>query len=947
MSHTQYHSTNAATADNSLADCPIDKLLIGHFNAKSVNNKGEQIKNFITQYKFHIFCINETWFTNKSKFKHNDYVIIRKDRDDKHGGVCICVHKSISFVDLKPALANDIEAIVLRFPNIVSDNKDLIVASYYNTPDTRISAEFLEYLNLMSSQHHVLLIGDLNAHNIEWRSKSNNTSGIIIEKFLCETQFIMLNTNEFTYVSPIDPSYKSIIDLALVSSSLTNKVSNFVVTDELHSDHNTISLQIDAKLPKINEQSAKLINWDKFGDLMKKRAIKFYNRTYANKDDIDNFIVELTGAIQGAINEASFTKKMNNNTNLYILPKHILNLIREKRKIRKKYLKSGDLRFKTTINQLNSMIKKLINKHKSDKWKNFCNSINGMHISDSKLWKKLRSIEKGGEPTHSRNPTLVVNGIPVNDSTKTSNAFADSLESIFQDIDDPEYDAKHKKTVINSNKNLFNEMAHEPNCTNEFEISRIIKNIRGRGAPGIDKITNKVIKQLPSIYHDILAQLYNACLKLSYFPDAWKVAVIVMIPKPNKDHTLVDNYRPISLLNTLGKLFERVIASKMEDWIIQNKILVNYQSGFRRRFQTKDQIFRLIQSCLAGFNRCHKIGTVFIDIQKAFDSVWHAGLLHKLDKLKIPSYLGKIIQCYLNNRKFMVKVGDIYSTIRAILSGVPQGSVLGPILFLLFFNDIPCNDKTIPALFADDLSLWYSHGNLRVINNRLQSTLDKIKLWLSTWRLKLNVSKTTYVVFNRNGVQHKLSLYYGNAIINYERNPKFLGVILDPALTFREHIRCIRQRSASRINLLKSIRGRNWGANEKLLMITYKVLIRSLIDYCPFIPILASNSNYIDIERIQRKALKIALRLPYSTPITQIYEKACLPDVIDRATTLTLKFLTKAAKYNEPVKTMLNDYKIAGELDEGLFSKVVRVTLLGKLRELSGLSIENFINSLI
>jgi hypothetical protein len=143
-----------------------------------------------------------------------------------------------------------------------------------------------------------------------------------------------------------------------------------------------------------------------------------------------------------------------------------------------------------------------------------------------------------------------------------------------------------------------------------------------------------------------------------------------MIPKPKKDHKVADSYRPISLLNTLSKVFERVICERLVDWTQKNQILVNYQSGFRKKHQTRDQILHLIQSCLSKFNRKEKVGAVFIDIQKAFDSVWHEGLLNKLNGLKIPQYLGKLIQNYLFNRKLIVRVGSTYSTLRAILSGV-------------------------------------------------------------------------------------------------------------------------------------------------------------------------------------------------------------------------------------------------------------------------------------
>ncbi len=487
----------------------------------------------------------------------------------------------------------------------------------------------------------------------------------------------------------------------------------------------------------------------------------------------------------------------------------------------------------------------------------------------------------------------------------------------------------------------------DPKYTNVAEVAWFIKKLRTRGSPGIDKITNKLIKNLPSSFPLILVKLFNACFTQSHFPSSWKSAVIIMIPKAKKDHKIADNYRPISLLNTLSKLFERLICDRIEDWMHKNKIIVNYQSGFRRNHQTRDHIMRVIQNGLSSFNRKEKLGAIFIDIEKAFDSVWHDGLLSKLDDYKIPQYLGKILANYLSGRKFMVRVGDALSTLLSILSGVPQGSVLGPILFLLFFNDIPCSDKTAAALFADDLLFWYSHGNLSVINNRLQCTLDKIKLWLSKWRLKLNVSITTYSIFNKqNQLQPNITLQFGNQLIKFDPYPKFLGVILDPGLTFKQHIQYIKQRTESRLNMLRSIRGRNWGASEKLLMISYKVFIRSLIDYCPFIPLVVSKSNLMDIEIIQRKALRIILRKPSHTLIVELYEASKLEEVLIRSFELTDKYLCKAFCHNQIVMDLVGNYNIAGKLDEGLFlnCKLIRPTLFGVLKANTNLNFYNLIN---
>ena len=885
---------------------------------------------------FDVFALNETWLDNRKSFKVPNFNIFRRDRQSgHHGGVCLLVKQHITSVEVPTIFDPSVELIAVKLLGAMAGNKDVVIISYYNPPDKKISEDVLCFAKNMALTSHVLLVGDLNAHNISWHSNHNNSSGLAIEKFLTDDDFVMVNNNQHTFTPLQKPGYGSIIDLVLVSSSLSPKVSNFSVTDEFQSDHNTVQLFIDAVISHDNLQSTTktYINWDKLAKNFDGTSGHLLDLPLNTNNDIDAFVAALTSSIQTAVKAATWSKKVMLGKHLHTLPSHVLNIIKEKRKARKQFQQSGLPHFKSQFNKLSGDVHRAIRKHKQEKWTHFCNTINGMHISDSKLWQKLRKIETANEPAPRRNPSLVVNNQVFSNPGETCNIFADTLEQVFKDNDDPEFDANFKREVTDATDQFFKYGDFVPKMTNVTEIGYFIKKLRSKGAPGLDQITNKIIKSLPVCFKSILARLFNACFNLSYFPSIWKSAVIIMIPKPQKDHKIADNFRPISLLPTLSKLFERIICDRLEDWMLKNNIIVNHQSGFRKNHQTRDQLLRIIQSGLSGFNRKQKMGAVFIDIQKAFDSVWHTGLLWKLHKYAIPQYLGKLLQSYLLERSFVVRVNQSLSLLRPINSGVPQGSVLGPILFLLFFNDIPCTDKTTSALFADDLCFWYSHGNLRVINNRLQNTLDKIKLWLSTWRLKLNVDKTTFCVFNKpsRNLSCSIRLSFSNNTITYDHNPKFLGVFLDPGLIFNHHIRYLKQRTTSRLNMLKSLRGRNWGASQNLLLISYKVLVRSLLDYCPFIAIISSKANYLDIERIQRKALRIALRMPYDTPIDVLYESCNLMNIKDRAFFLTDKYICKAVKFNQLIAKQISDYKLAGPLDEGLFANhsKKRSTLFG------------------
>ena len=404
------------------------------------------------------------------------------------------------------------------------------------------------------------------------------------------------------------------------------------------------------------------------------------------------------------------------------------------------------------------------------------------------------------------------------------------------------------------------------------------------------------------------------------------MATIIMIPKPLKDPTSPDSYRPISLLNTLSKILERVVLTRILKFTNANRIINIYQSGFRSHHQTKDQILRLVHAVKAGFNRNQKTGAVLIDIEKAFDKVWHKGLLYKMKHYNFPNYLCLWVEDYLSGRQFQVRVGKELSSNRPIEAGVPQGSVLGPVLFNIFFNDVTCVCAGITemGLFADDLSAWYSSVNFQMIELKLQGFLDNLQLWLSLWRMKLSVKKTIYTVFNPAGQDYanKISLNYNQEPISYEKNPRLLGVILDPALSFIKHAETLRERAEPRANMLRNLRGKGWGMNVPLLLATYKALILSLIDYAPQVTVVMCGTAKKIVETIQSKYVRNITRWPSDKTNKAMLKTYEIEEILPRAQRLMDEYLLKAHMFNPLIHQTIESYKIAPQLDEGLYCKL-------------------------
>jgi hypothetical protein len=731
-------------------------------------------------------------------------------------------------------------------------------------------------------------------------------------------------------------------------------VKEFDVSDELRSDHLAIIIELESSLPSRSTQntiSIKTTNWDIFKTALIEEPTQ--PNQLSTTQEVDKAVDLLTKQIQQAHQLATTTKEICINANkILILPYFIVQIIRLRRKARRTFQKTRRPADKTELNRLTAKVRLEINKHQRSKWEEHCSSLNQLKTNDTKLWRAIEAIDST-KPKSFKQPNLMdTDGQLTNNPSTTTNIFADYLAGVFKDSNDPSFDQGNYNYVSREVPNFFTSNEQPIEFTKPTEIYQLIqKEIGTHGAPGQDGITNKALKNLPSCCLVSISNIFNASLELAYVPTAWKLAIVVMIPKPMKDHSKAENHRPISLLITLSKLLERAILKRYLAWLDQINMLANVQCGFRQHRQTKDQILRLLQDGISAFNKEQKLGGLFVDIKQAFDGVWHDGLLFKLNQHKIPNYLGKWTQNYLKDRQFQVRSSNTFSAKRNIETGVPQGSVLGPVLFIIFFNDIV---KTSPsphdpqlALFADDVAAWVASRSLKVIQLRLQKQLDHIEHWMSEWRTQLSTSKTVFTIFNKSNkfIQNQVELKYHNEPIQPVKNFKFLGVTLDPGFKLNKYADELSIRSYRRLNMLRKIKGKNWGASTKLITTTYKVLVRSILEYAPFTLLTMAPANQHKIEKIQRAAARIATFWPPHTSTNTIYSKLNLEPIMDRAYRLTDNYICKANANNPLIHSAIEEYKSSAALDDGAHAKTEpRTTILGILKANKELNCNQILN---
>jgi hypothetical protein len=261
------------------------------------------------------------------------------------------------------------------------------------------------------------------------------------------------------------------------------------------------------------------------------------------------------------------------------------------------------------------------------------------------------------------------------------------------------------------------------------EIKEEIGFLNIKKAPGIDKITARMMKELPKKGLVMLTYIFNATLRISYWPKQLRTAEIILIPKPREDPKELTSYRPISLLSTVNKIFEKLLLRRIDTELKPDDWMPPHQFGFRNQHSTVQQTHRIIHIIHQALEDKQYCTSVFSNVRQAFDKVWHAGLLFKIKKV-FPIQYFRLLKSYLCDGEFRTRINEEVSSQYTIQSGVPQGSVLGPILYVLYTTDLPTSIHTPTGTFADDTVILARHDDPVTASHKLQGHLDQLEAWL-------------------------------------------------------------------------------------------------------------------------------------------------------------------------------------------------------------------------
>ena len=775
--------------------------------------------------------ITETWLDSQfdnSSLLLNDFQIFRRDRahgSDSHGGVMICIRKIYNVTQV--SLQTEKE---LCFVNINLKRVSLKVGVAYRPPSMN-SGESIVFFNIIrnfleNSQNYVLF-GDFNLPGINWEEL---TALNATEKYFLD---ICNELNVHQVIREPTTEYGSRLDLCLCSDS--EMVKNPEVREFFSSsDHAIITCEIYLNCQVRNEKTI------------------FYNFNEADW--------EMARAHLALVNWDYYFHSC---SDVYSVWNLFVRLIDEMLCL---YVPTGSIR-KNDLPWFNSKLKNM-KKIKLRKWKKYQRSRSHRFLVEyrtysnlyaSELVKSRTKYEENKFYKKSHKPKQFFNFI--RKSTETTDEVAPLLseENIFySDSEKCNILSRHYKkmfTVENDNLPYMDQCMPENSFTDfmitETDVVKAIQNMNANSGPGFDGIFPKFIKNLAPFLIKPLCKIFNMSLNSGKVPEDWISSIIIPIYKRNGKPSLSASYRPINLTSCVSKIFERILYGKIMEFLLENDLISKSQHGFLSKRSTVTNLLTCTFDWVSFFNEKQALDIIYIDYEKAFDKVPHKKLLYKMRKLGFGGKIMSWIESFITKRRQCVRVKDSYSQFESVDSGVAQGTLLGPLLFILYLSDVTkVIENSELILYADDSKIYHK-TNTNDDCNKLAQDLRKLENWCNEWQLSINYEKCEVLRIGKNNLNCPYEM--GECTIPSKNFCRDLGVFIGKDIYYRHHYEILSRNCHYFCRKLKySFTSRN----VDFLIFMYRTYVLPKLDYasCVWSPYFKKDVDLL--ENVQRKFTK-------------------------------------------------------------------------------------------
>jgi len=818
-------------------------------NARSIkkitdnSHKLREFKELLTIANPDILGVSETWLNSNIAdtdiASEEEYIIHRKDRSQQvGGGVLLLVKPSIKSVrrDNLEVTSNQHNEIIVVEIEPSPGNKIAIITAYRSQQDPY--ALFLS--NLETTLHNctranltkLLVIGDFNYSKITWNPRTDTALPPHCREFIQVTSgfgLCQLNKN------PSRRTNNNILDL--IFTNFPDKLSK-IYADTFHytSDHFLLHFDLITTIEHITHPKRTVYNFKRANIPLLKTDITNSNLTdrIATENSVNNKLNAWATGLKNLINKHVPKITIKREHTAPWIDSEVIKLLRKKdcklTQAKKHDTPAAWERFKHLRNRLKNLI---TYKHKEY----LTNIFEGVTTNPKRFWSFIKSKSKSrGLPSFLYNSM----GEKIDSYTGMSTIFNLFFQSTF--------------TPVTNNPLPPVTIMHDANLQeiklSEHEVLQELTKLNPAKAQGPDELPTRILKDCSHEITPSITQLFNDSLTHSTVPTAWKQANIVPIHKKGTKHQ-ASNFRPISLLPVISKVLERCIYNRIIIFILPK--ITNLQHGFLRNRSTATQLLQVFSNITNILDSGDQTDVIYFDLSKAFDSVPHKLLIHKLQSFGICGKLLAWIENYLTNRVQRVSFNGANSDWLPVTSGVPQGSILGPLLFLLYINDLPSalSENTLCAIFADDTKI-YRHIVSHQDHLILQHDVNNIFNWSKLWGLTFNKSKCNIISLKKSTGTTEYIYSMDNTNLTRVTTAPDLGIEISNTLKWNAHINQLTIKANRRLWFL--VRTLGFNAPFKSKLTTYMALVRSILEYNSTVWNPYTKENILTVERVQRLA---------------------------------------------------------------------------------------------
>lgn len=847
------------------------------WNSNSIRRKKHELLHLINKFHPSVIAVSETWLLPGSRFRVSGYSCLRDDRVDGYAGSALFIRRSLSFSQIPVSpVPPGINVVAVRTLNIT------FLSVYIPHPHSSLIPDLLCIISSVPTP--IILMGDFNAHHSSWGSSHDDLFALSLLEIFDEANLCVINNGSPTRrVLPFQ-NPKSAVDLTICSAALASILSWSVLSDSYGSDHYPILISVSGRAIPMRNFNPSLkyrladAEWSSFSLSLENRLESLSPPDSNNNIDCYSKFVECV--ISSADEHFPIKKPFGYKVSTPWWDSECSSAVHGRKLAERAYNAAMTCENFLIFQQKAALAKRLFIKKKKQGWLNYCENLSP-RTPVSLVWKQIKRFR--GSSTMS--------DISANDPSSWLDGFSDKLSPPSA----PNIDYFPSPPSPLPSLSNFDKL---------FSFSELQLALDGLvdSSPGLDGIPYSFLKNASNKSKMYYLNLINSFYEYGTVPQPWKIQVIIPILKPGKNASDSNSYRPIALSSVLSKVTEHMIKHRLE-WFVENRnLLAKSQYGFRKGMSTIDSLSILSTDIrIALLNKEYLVG-VFLDIASAYDNVLLPVLRQKLiNHLNIPEKLVRFICNIFMERSILIKSHDSLLSPRSIWKGLPQGSVLSPLLYSLYTFDLEQSVDSFCQIlqYADDLTLYVSVKSLDEAVRRLSSALEYLSNWLFQHGLSLSASKSTLVVFTKKRFIPPIVLEINGENIPQENKVKFLGIWLDSKLSGTPHIDYVLQKCERNINILRSLSGVWWGSHPFTQKLLYNALVRSHMDYGLFILDSCNKSALLKLDKIQAKCLRIILGAMKSSPINAMQVECVDPPLSIRRQYLANRFFFKLVQNSD------------------------------------------------